>query len=53
MSMNSLSEKTWGRELTSHQYYRCQGCYRNLQLDYEYRAWLLGTKDKIINLTNK
>ncbi len=43
--------KKHGLGNTGYQRYRCQDCYRNFQLDYEYRACQLGTKDKIISLT--
>ncbi|MGF7483996.1 IS1 family transposase [Providencia sp. SP181] len=43
--------KKHGLGSTGHQRYRCQGCSRSFQLDYEYRACQPGTKDKIIDLT--
>lgn len=45
------SVKKHGLGSTGHQRYRCQDCCRSFQIDYEYRASLPGTKDKIIDLT--
>jgi len=36
-----------GRSKVGAQRYRCKGCHKTFQLDYSYRAWEPGVKEKI------